>query len=418
MRKLIISLLLFARIAQASLEEAGAEFEKGNYSEAAKLLVPLANSGDIRAQMNLGSMYATGLGVPKDAARAAHWTRRAAEAGNARAQANLGLLHLNGIGFRQSDFEAAIWLKQAAAKGNAGAQNTLGVLVAEGRGVPRDYQLARKLFDAAIRGGEVAAANNLAQMIEQGQGEKPDLKAALGLYEIAAENGDAAAQNRIGLAHLNGELRHKDRQRARDWFQKSASQGDRYGQFHLGMLLADETPSDAVQALLWITLSAKQGYSPAQSKLKEQSSSLNQDQQQGLNELISQWRPSGRGKFDPAINAIAVTRLGSSQKPLSKRPSLGLIVYSLSPEVASSLGFPKPGGAVVASVTKGSTSERAGIVQGDIVLRMGTEVIADVTDLVRVMKTLTPGTNVALEVHRQKTHKVEEIAVDVAEVSN
>ena len=46
----------------------------------------LAEQGDAIAQYNLGSMYATGDGVPEDRAEAARWFRLAAEQGLADAQ--------------------------------------------------------------------------------------------------------------------------------------------------------------------------------------------------------------------------------------------------------------------------------------------------------------------------------------------
>jgi TPR repeat protein len=250
-----------------SLKEAGTAFDRGDYQGAIRLLVPLADAGDVSAQATLGAMYLTGLGVAKDESKAAYWTRMAAEAGNVKAQANLGLIYLYGRAVPQDDAEAARWLKKAAIQGNAGAQSSLGVLFLEGRGVEKNYAGAKALFSSAIKGGEVGAANNLAKMIEQGLGQPPDVKAALALYEIAAKFGDPAAQNRVGLACMNGEFRDRDMRAARDWFMKSASQGDKYGQFHLGMFLLDERPADTLPALQWISLSARQGYEPAQSEL-------------------------------------------------------------------------------------------------------------------------------------------------------
>ena len=48
-----------------------------------------AEQGDADAQVNLGFMYKSGHGVPRDAAEAVQWFRRAANQGNAEAQDNL-----------------------------------------------------------------------------------------------------------------------------------------------------------------------------------------------------------------------------------------------------------------------------------------------------------------------------------------
>jgi len=49
--------------------------------------------GVARAQINLGIMYDTGLGVPQDYAEAVKWYRTAADQGRARAQNNLGVTY-------------------------------------------------------------------------------------------------------------------------------------------------------------------------------------------------------------------------------------------------------------------------------------------------------------------------------------
>jgi len=418
-----LSLFFAAQLALATLEKAGQEFDKGNYAEAAALLLPLAEGGEARAQTSLGSMYSNGLGVPRDLVKAVYWTRKAADSGNPRAQANLGLFYMHGIGLPQDDRQAVVWLSRAADQGNAGAQNTLGVLFQEGRGVQQDYVRARNLFDAAIRGGEVGAANNLARMIEQGLGAKPDLKAALGLFEIAANGGDPAAQNRVGLAYLNGELRQRNRQRAKEWFQKSAAQGERHGQFHLGKLLMEENAADPESALLWISLSARQGHAPAQAELDARIGALNQNQRDRLQQLVSQWRPIGRGAFDPAAQAQAApaartqpSEPGPSSPDRVLRPTLGLTsLQNLTPELAQSFGLSQPGGALIVEVRKEGPAAQAGILAGDIVLRIGSEPIRTASDVAKVLSTLKTGEKVIVEVYRSNLRRSEEIGVLVAE---
>ena len=57
-----------------------------------------AEQGDAEAQSNLGSMYATGRGVPQDEAEAVRWYRLAAEQGLAVGQSNLGSMYAEGRG--------------------------------------------------------------------------------------------------------------------------------------------------------------------------------------------------------------------------------------------------------------------------------------------------------------------------------
>ena len=84
----------------ASIQEAEFAYDRGDYTQAARLFRPLAEQGIASAQFNLGMMYARGQGVPQDYQAALKWYRRAAEQGNASAQNNLGLMYERGRGAR------------------------------------------------------------------------------------------------------------------------------------------------------------------------------------------------------------------------------------------------------------------------------------------------------------------------------
>ena len=60
-----------------------------------------AESGDAKAQHNLGVMYENGQGVPQDYAEALKWFRLAADQGDAKAQHNLGVMYYYGEGVPQ-----------------------------------------------------------------------------------------------------------------------------------------------------------------------------------------------------------------------------------------------------------------------------------------------------------------------------
>ena len=74
----------------------------------------LAESGNAKAQSNLGYMYAKGEGVPKDAAEAVKWYRKAADQGYAKAQTNLGYMYANGEGVPKDAAEAYTWFNLAS----------------------------------------------------------------------------------------------------------------------------------------------------------------------------------------------------------------------------------------------------------------------------------------------------------------
>ena len=87
-----------------------------------------AEQGDATAQFNLGIMYASGEGVPKDDAEAVRWYRKAAEQGHAFAQYNLGIRYAFGQGVLKDSVLAHMWSNIAGANGNASARELRGSL--------------------------------------------------------------------------------------------------------------------------------------------------------------------------------------------------------------------------------------------------------------------------------------------------
>ena len=78
----------------------------------------LAAEGNASAQFNLGPMYGTGEGVPKDAVQAVAWFRKAAEQGQASAQSNMGEMYARGEGVPKDLVIAYMWRNLAAAQGD------------------------------------------------------------------------------------------------------------------------------------------------------------------------------------------------------------------------------------------------------------------------------------------------------------
>ena len=81
-----------------------------------------AEQGLATAQLNLGNMYNTGMGVLKDDAEAVRWYRLAAEQGEATAQFNLGIMCANGEGVLKDSVIAHMWSNIAGANGNEAAR--------------------------------------------------------------------------------------------------------------------------------------------------------------------------------------------------------------------------------------------------------------------------------------------------------
>lgn len=109
-------------VAAASLEEAEFAYERGEYTQAARLFSPLAEQGVASAQFYLGLMHEKGRGVRQDNPTALVWFRKAAAQGYAGPQSNLGLMYERGRGVRKDVVRALMWYHIASAmlKGDEG----------------------------------------------------------------------------------------------------------------------------------------------------------------------------------------------------------------------------------------------------------------------------------------------------------
>ena len=95
------------------------------------------------------------VSVPKDAAQAVAWYRKAAAQGDADAQYNLGVSYANGEGVPKNAAQAVTWCQKAAAQGQANAQFNLGEMYARGEGVAQDNVLAYAWLNlAAVSGND------------------------------------------------------------------------------------------------------------------------------------------------------------------------------------------------------------------------------------------------------------------------
>lgn len=202
-------------------------------------LTKRAESGDARAESDLGAIYLKGGdGVSKNAAKAIDWYQKAAAQGNADAQYALALcyaeLGLWNTGLSvpdcanavpKDDAKADAWLQKAATQGLASAQYSLGQRYRLGEGVPKD---AGKAFEWTKR---------------------------------AAVQGMPSAQAWLGVAYQAGDGVSANFAKAAEWYQKAAVQGYMPAQFMLSGLYESGrgVPQDTVLAYAWSNIAARPG---------------------------------------------------------------------------------------------------------------------------------------------------------------
>lgn len=100
--------------------DALAAYDGGRYGAAQQIWRALAATGDAQAMTALAGLYHQGLGIARDAARAAE---RAARAGDPVARMNLGEMLILGDGTARDTALAWAWLKLAAEDGRSWARD-------------------------------------------------------------------------------------------------------------------------------------------------------------------------------------------------------------------------------------------------------------------------------------------------------
>ena len=74
------------------------------------------------------------------------------------------------------------------------------------------------------------------------------------------------------------------------------------------------------------------------------------------------------------------------------RGRLGVMIQTMSPELAKSFGLEKNKGALIAQIQKGSAAEKAGLQEGDIVILFDGKGIDNAADLSRAVASARPDT--------------------------
>lgn len=133
----------------------------------------------------------------------------------------------------------------------------------------------------------------------------------------------------------------------------------------------------------------------------------------GINTAIN---PAGQGiGFATPIDALkeVLPQLLTTGKV--ERGRLGAAIQTVDPAMAKALGMPKPTGALVSAVQAGSPAARAGLVPGDVILRVDGQPIEDAHELPRAIARRRPGTKVTLHVRGQRGERTVDVVLDKLE---
>lgn len=176
-------------VAETPLEQGIAALQRGEDTNAIKILQPLAARGDVQAQYYLGLSY----GYSPEAAK---WFRKAAEQGHAKAQYFLYSLYRDGLGVAQDPIEASKWLHKAAVGGDYSAQYSLGI---ENSAVG-NHSEAAKWYRLAAAQAHDKSQLELGRLYRDGKGVERDFVRAYMWLLLSAEAGNQTAKEECAFA--------------------------------------------------------------------------------------------------------------------------------------------------------------------------------------------------------------------------
>ena len=101
----------------------------------------------------------------------------------------------------------------------------------------------------------------------------------------------------------------------------------------------------------------------------------------------------------------------------TKRGWLGVRIQTVSKEIADAEKLDEPRGALVASVAKGSPSDKAGILAGDIILEFNETLIKEMKELPLIVAQTEVGKTVVVKVWRNKEEITKKIKLGRLETS-
>lgn len=288
--------------------------------KAFRLIVPVAEAGNEKAQYELACMYDYGKGTKKNCTLAIKWYEKTAAQDNIEANYRLAEIYCGDNNIAVVDIPKGIILYEQALKGGKNeAAYQLAKIYLEGdnldnakryaelaisANVRKDestrllseiktkmkerairekiiaavtpdakfktavefyreehYEVAFNLFSQATEAGYTKAAEWLANMYLNGYGTKADKDKAFKFYQKAAEVNNAEAWNMLGRCYNEGWGCTKNAEEANKCYQRAAALDDVVAQYNLALnyFYGNGIVEDKAKALAWFKLAAGNG---------------------------------------------------------------------------------------------------------------------------------------------------------------
>lgn len=220
--------------------EGFSQYYNGDYNTAFNKLLHAAQNGDVDAQVSLGNLYLSGLGVQQNPKAAFYWYNQAAKQNNSDAIVNMAIMYESGL-YVSEDISKAVKLYQKAIKidNNSAAIFNLGLHYLNQKG---DFKKQGfELIEKAVKEENPSALSFLGACLYTGKyGLTVDYNRAFELFKKAAQKGNAIAQNNLAVFYYQGRSAPKSDFDAYKWFYISAN----YGKYQKAKQLLEEYTFD------------------------------------------------------------------------------------------------------------------------------------------------------------------------------
>jgi TPR repeat protein len=137
------------------------------------LQLKLAKQGDAEAQLKVGEMYQTGIGVNQNIKEAMYWIRRSANQGHEIAGFQMLFWDVEKKGLKGKSKAKLEELNMKAKQGNPQAQYYLGKMYAHGIGINKNRDVAIDWLNKAALAGVLEAELELASVKEDKTEDTP-----------------------------------------------------------------------------------------------------------------------------------------------------------------------------------------------------------------------------------------------------
>ncbi|MCD7731937.1 MAG: sel1 repeat family protein [Oscillospiraceae bacterium] len=160
---------------------------------AVELYKILADEGDEKSMIALGTTYESDdLGEP-DYKEAFKWYKKAADCGNQTGIIKTAFNYYYGRGTQKNYKKAFALFEGLADRGEPTCCYHAGLCYQNGQGVVKDYAKARRYYRLGASADDDLCLSKLGELYEKGLGVKKDLDEAIRLYRLAADKNEPSA---------------------------------------------------------------------------------------------------------------------------------------------------------------------------------------------------------------------------------